>query len=65
MINFIKGLMDKDELNEGMTWRELSYILREKVKVEEAVPLYSPCDKERAITWRDLLLLLMDEGSFF
>jgi tRNA(Phe) wybutosine-synthesizing methylase Tyw3 len=50
--------MDGKELNEGMTWRELFQVLREKVKAEVKV-------KEDDITWVDLLLLLNRERSFF
>jgi anaerobic magnesium-protoporphyrin IX monomethyl ester cyclase len=54
VINFIKGKMDKSELEEGLTWKELYRILEEKAKVEED-----------AINWVDLLLLLFEERSFF
>jgi anaerobic magnesium-protoporphyrin IX monomethyl ester cyclase len=64
-INFIKGKMDKNELDKGMTWRELSQALKERVKVGDVVTLYPSCDKERAMVCRDLLLLLMDDRSFF
>jgi radical SAM superfamily enzyme YgiQ (UPF0313 family) len=56
MINFIKGKMDEKALEEGMTWRELSQVLREKVRAKV---------EEDAITWDDLLLLLDSERSFF
>ena len=54
VINFIKGKMDEKELYEGLTWKELYRMLEEKVKttVEE-------------MTWRDLLLMIFDERSFF
>jgi len=58
VINFIKGKMDEKGLDDGITWRELSLILKEKVKAEVEV-------KENAMTWADLLLLLFREKSFF
>jgi hypothetical protein len=58
VINFIKGKMDGKELEEGMTWKELYRVLKEKVKAEVGV-------KETDITWIDLLLLLDNERSFF
>ena len=56
VINFIKGKMDEKELDEGMTWKELLWDLKNKVKVEV---------KDNATTWIDLLLLLFNERSFF
>src|SRR4030042_5581263 len=56
IINFIKGKMDEKELNEGMTWKELLWDLKNKVKVEV---------KDNATAWIDLLLLLFNERSFF
>jgi hypothetical protein len=58
VINFIKGKMDEKELEEGMSWKELSQALKEKVKAEVK-------GKEEAITWTDLFLLLASERSFF
>jgi radical SAM superfamily enzyme YgiQ (UPF0313 family) len=58
VINFIKGKMDGKELEEGMTWRELSKVLKEKLKTKFG-------DKENGTTWFDLLLLLDSERSFF
>ncbi|MCJ7664598.1 MAG: B12-binding domain-containing radical SAM protein [Desulfobacterales bacterium] len=52
VINFIKGRMDKDELDEGMTWRRLSRVLKAH-------------GKEKDLTWSDLLLLLINERCFF
>lgn len=58
LINFIKGKMDRNELEEGLSWRELC----------------SPCTmrsaafnkvEEGAMTWIDLILLLVEERSFF
>ncbi len=56
VINFIKGKMDKKELEEGMTWKELYQTLKEKVKIEDEVD---------GITWIDLISLLYEERSFF
>ena len=78
-INFIKGKIDKGELNEGITWKELSQIMKakakvrvkvkaeteNKVKVEDEVKFYSTCNKSELITWVDLLLLLFNKRSFF
>jgi hypothetical protein len=52
VINFIKGRMDKDELDEGLTWRGLGQVLKDH-------------GKEKDPTWPDLLLLLINERSFF
>ncbi|HUL20796.1 MAG TPA: radical SAM protein [Thermodesulfobacteriota bacterium] len=52
IMNFIKGKIDEKELDEGMTWRELCQVLREKAKGGNA-------------TWIDLLLLLESERSFY
>jgi len=52
VINFIKGRMDKDELDEGLTWKELSRVLKAHAK-------------EKDPTWCDLLLLLINERRFF
>ena len=56
VINFIKGKMDEEELEEGITWRELLQTLREKVETKV---------EEYRQTWIDLLLLLASERSFF
>ena len=37
MINFIKGKMDKGELSEGMTWKELFQMMKSKAKVKVKV----------------------------
>jgi radical SAM superfamily enzyme YgiQ (UPF0313 family) len=78
IINFIKGKMDGGELKEGLTWKELFQVLRDKEKAEDEseVNRYAPCAmrfasfnkakvEEDAITWVDLLLLLDSERSFF
>jgi hypothetical protein len=46
--------MDKGELEEGITWRELFQGLKDKVKAEDGVT-----------PWADLLLMLFEERSFF
>ena len=58
VINFIKGKMDGKELEEGMTWKELYQVLKEKVKAKVEV-------KEDAITGIDLILLLFRGKVFF
>jgi radical SAM superfamily enzyme YgiQ (UPF0313 family) len=78
VINFIKGKMDGGELKEGLTWKELFQVLKDKEKAEDEseVNRYAPCAmrfasfnkakvEEDAITWVDLLLLLDGERSFF
>jgi hypothetical protein len=71
VINVIKGKMDEGELNEGVTWKELSQIVkgRAKVKVEAEAEaedkLCVQCAKDKAITWIDLLLIVIRERSFF
>jgi anaerobic magnesium-protoporphyrin IX monomethyl ester cyclase len=56
VINFIKGKMDREELEEGITWGELSRVLKEKAKAKV---------EEDVITWVDLFLLLDSERYFF
>ncbi len=65
VINFIKGKMDEGELNEGITWKELSQIVKERAKVKVEDKLYVQCAKDEAITWIDLLLIVIRERSFF
>jgi hypothetical protein len=65
--------MDQKELNEGMPWKELDLVLKdkvevdakEKVEVDVEVKLPSLCDKNGALTWVYLLVLLIKERSFF
>jgi radical SAM superfamily enzyme YgiQ (UPF0313 family) len=59
-VNFIKGKMDKGELSEGVTLKDLSQIKKDKdkVKVEVEVQFCMQYAKDDAITWIDLLLLL-------
>jgi len=54
VINFIKGKMDRNGLDEGLPWRELLKVLKEKRKVEG-----------NGMTWVDLILYLYEERSFF
>jgi hypothetical protein len=65
VINFVKGKMEAKELSEGITWRELWQVLKEKAKAEVKAEHFSPYDKNDATTWIDLLLLLFNERSFF
>jgi radical SAM superfamily enzyme YgiQ (UPF0313 family) len=58
VINFIKGKMDGKELEEGITWKELFQVLREKRKFRGEVDEYGTA-------WVDLLLLVDRERSFF
>ena len=55
-INFIKGKIDRRELEEGITWEELIVTLQEKAKGE---------GEDNGASWIDLLLLLFSERSFF
>jgi radical SAM superfamily enzyme YgiQ (UPF0313 family) len=63
-INFIKGKMDEKEIEEGITWKELYQVLREKVKAGAGAEAEVKV-KEDDVTWVDLLLLLDSERSFF
>jgi len=80
VINFIKGKMDGKELEEGMTWKELFQVLKEKrrhggnaeMRDENGSGRYALgampfafFNKEDANPWIDLLLLLASESSFF
>lgn len=56
VINVVKGKMDKGELEEGITWRELFQGLKDKVKAEA---------EDDVTPWTDLLLMLFEERSFF
>jgi radical SAM superfamily enzyme YgiQ (UPF0313 family) len=58
VINFIKGKMDERELKEGMTWRELYDVLKEKVEAQGI-------SSKEALTWLGLLLVFFRERSFF
>jgi radical SAM superfamily enzyme YgiQ (UPF0313 family) len=70
LINFIKGKMDERELDEGMNWKELYKLLKDKVKVEVKVKIKEKVEdeaqvEEGEITWGDLLLMIFEEKSFF
>ncbi len=58
VINFIKGKMDEKKLEDGMTWKELFQVLREKGESGRKV------DGDM-VTWMDLVLLLDEERTFF
>jgi anaerobic magnesium-protoporphyrin IX monomethyl ester cyclase len=64
VINFVKGKMDEKELDEGMTWRELLRFLsdRAEAEVENLAPRFGVCKSD---AWINLLLLLLQEKSFF
>jgi hypothetical protein len=72
--------MDGQELEEGITWKELFQVLKDRrragskveMKDENGSGRYALCampfasfNKEDATTWVDLLLLLDSERSFF
>jgi len=65
VINFIKGKMDGGELNEGVTWKELSQIVKERAEVKVEDKFYARHLKDEAITWIDLLLIVIKERSSF
>jgi radical SAM superfamily enzyme YgiQ (UPF0313 family) len=80
VINFVKGKIDGKELEEGMTWKELFQVLKEKrsfgckgeMKDENGSGRYALCampfaslNREDAKPWVDLLSLLDSEKSFF
>jgi tRNA A37 methylthiotransferase MiaB len=78
VINFIKGKIDEGELDEGMTWRELSQFTKEKVEAEDKGEDEVKAEVEANqnmlcalgsapsdITWKDLLRLLIHERTFF
>jgi len=54
VINFIKGKMDRNGLEEGLPWAELLRVLKEKRK-----------DDKNGMTWVELILYLYEERSFF
>ncbi len=57
VINFIKDKMVQGELDAGITWRELFRVLPEKVEAQDKL--------HEVISWEELLLSLIHEGSFF
>jgi hypothetical protein len=56
VINFVKAKMDEEELDEGITWKELLRDLKDKVEVEL---------KDNQLTWINLILNLFREKVFF
>jgi len=52
VINFIKGKMDKRELEEGITWQELFQILNDHGS------------DRRVLDWKNLIFVLMSERCF-
>jgi tRNA A37 methylthiotransferase MiaB len=64
-INFIKGKMNIKELSDGMTWKKLCQVLKEKAKDENEFRGSEQCNQDMASKWIDLLLLLIKERSFF
>ena len=64
VINFVKGKMDEKELDEGMTWRQLLRFLNDRAEggVESLAPRFS---LRKSDAWINLLLLLLQEKSFF
>lgn len=58
LINFIKGKMDRNELDEGLPWRELcAPSAMRSASLNRVEP--------NAMSWIDLILLLYEERSFF
>ncbi|OGQ08346.1 MAG: hypothetical protein A2026_20310 [Deltaproteobacteria bacterium RBG_19FT_COMBO_46_12] len=58
LINFIKGKMDRNELDEGLPWRELcAPSAMHSASLNRVEP--------NAMSWIDLILLLYEERSFF
>ncbi|MGQ9508390.1 MAG: B12-binding domain-containing radical SAM protein [Thermodesulfobacteriota bacterium] len=53
VINFIKGKMDKGEIEEGVTWKDLYQFLKN----------FTPRNRDEI--WKRLLLFLIEEGAFF
>jgi radical SAM superfamily enzyme YgiQ (UPF0313 family) len=60
VINFVKGKMDEKELEEGLTWKELSLVLKGKKRLQDQAEV-----KRDGPTWIDLVALLSSERSFF
>ncbi|MGB9629119.1 MAG: B12-binding domain-containing radical SAM protein [Thermodesulfobacteriota bacterium] len=56
MVNFLKGRMDKGELSEGITLREIYQFVKDKAEVKTL-------DEIRA--WNKLLLIILEERTFF
>jgi anaerobic magnesium-protoporphyrin IX monomethyl ester cyclase len=64
-INFIKGKMDAKEMNEGMTWKEIIQMLKERRKVRDEVKFNAQCDEKDSAEWINWFLLFFEERSFF
>jgi len=68
-INFIKGKMDEKVLGEGMTWEQLSRVLKGKKSGTEPDRPFTSADaiwaKGDAARWTDVLLSLVTERAFF
>jgi radical SAM superfamily enzyme YgiQ (UPF0313 family) len=67
VLNFVKGKIDTNEIEEGITWGTLCRIMN--VKAEARVGDDSSDGAEPPApgeaTWKDLLLMLVEEKSFF
>ena len=61
VINFVKGEMDRGEFSEGMTWKEVIQVLRERRKAKDD----EVGAGEDAKAWIDLILQLFNERSLF
>jgi radical SAM superfamily enzyme YgiQ (UPF0313 family) len=71
-INFVKGKMDHQEIEEGITWRDLFHVVTEKTRgLGLKASQYrtgedlNPSHKDENTAWLILLLLLFRERSFF
>jgi len=72
VINFVKGKMDHEEIEEGITWRDLSHVVTDKTRdlgLEEGQYRtgegLNPSHQDEKTLWPILLLLLFRERSFF
>jgi hypothetical protein len=70
--NFVKDKMDHEEIEEGITWRDLFQVVTEKTRdlgLEEgqyrAGEGLNPSHQDEKTAWLILLLLLFRERSFF
>jgi hypothetical protein len=64
-VNFVKKMMNRKELSDGITWKRLCQVLKERAKEENEFRGSAQCDQDMASKWIDLLLLLINERSFF
>jgi len=62
VMNFIKGKMNKGQLNEGMSLREIYQFLKDREKVKAEVEGETVWE---TLAWNHLLLLLFEEKTFF